>query len=192
MKTASRTTQYTPHYQEQCFQAWYLSGRPSSNRKIQESLPKDEYGRTPSLMVIASWRDELGWDVRADELDAKANAVVEDDLINSRVLMLKEQASRARELQTLGLNHLRDSGFDSSSSAVAAVIKGADLERVSKGLSESLSKMLQMDDAQLTSEVQKLLDRASVPPDIIDVEDVEQEINTPDDETPVDEDLEDA
>lgn len=171
MKTASKTTQYTPHYQEQCFQAWYLAGRPSSARQIQESLPDDEYGRKPSLITLALWRDELGWDIRADDLDVKANAVVENDLINSRVLMLKEQASRARELQTMGLNYLREDGFDSSSSAVAAIIKGADLERVSKGLSESITKMLQMDDTQLTSEVQKLLDRASVPADVIDMDD---------------------
>lgn len=184
---------YTPLYQEMCFQAWYASGRPNNYDAILKSLPKDEHGRIPDRHTVSSWRDELGWDVRADDLDAKANAIVENDLINSRVLMLKEQAARGRELQVMGLNHLREMGFDSSSSAVQAVIRGADLEKSAKGISDTLVQMLKMDDNQLTGEVQKLLERASIPvqimdmdevPDVPDVPDVPEDIEAPELEIP--------
>lgn len=173
---------YTHTYIEQCFTVWYAAGHPSRNNQIMEILPKDEYGRIPTSKMITSWRDEYGWDIRADELDAKAQALVDDELVNQRVLMLKEQASRARELQKMGIEHLRDEGFDSSSSAVAAVIKGAELERESKGLSTQIVKMFKLDDEKLISETQRLLERLNVPTDVIDVEEVPDEKEDEDEE----------
>ena len=178
---------YTETYQEMCFQIWYSAGHPSSNNKIKALLPKDEYGRTPTSPMITKWRDELGWDIRADELDAKAQMLVDDALVSQRVLMLKEQASRARELQTMGLEHLREEGFDSASAAVSAIVKGAELERVSKGLSTQLVNMFKLDDDKLIGQVQSLLDRINVPADVItveavDVEEKPEEENAEDDE----------
>lgn len=162
---------YSPHYQEQCFQAWYLAGRPNTYTKIVSVIPEDDRGRKPSDNVLAKWRDELNWDIRADALDAKASAIIEDDLVTSRIQMFHEQASRAKELQVMGLDYLRENSFDSSSSAVGAVIRGAELERVSKGLSEHMIRLLQMNDEQLAAEAQKLLERENIPPSqILDAE----------------------
>ena len=166
---------YTIHYKENCFIAWYASGRPDKIPQIQKIIPEDELERKPGIGVLASWRDEMGWDWRADELDAKADSVVENELVNMRVVMLKEQASRGKELQTKGMEYLRDSGFDTSSSAVSAIFKGADLERTSRGISDRIVKLLQLDDDKLLGRVQKLLDEASDSGEIIDIDATEVE-----------------
>lgn len=177
---------YSEAYKEACFQAWYLAGRPRSLSKIIELMPSDDKGRRPGTQVVRSWRSEMGWDVRADELDAKATLIANDNLVATRVQMLKEQASKAKELQEMGLEHLREYGFDSASSAVSAVIKGAELERVSKGITEQIMALLQMNDKRLTETTMGLLERLNVPAtgEIIDVGEVDDE------ETPEEDDSE--
>lgn len=169
------TTPYTEHHKELCFKAWYSAGRPDKIPQIKEIIPDDEHGRIPSDGIILKWRDELGWDVRADELDVKANAIVDDEMVNFRVLMLKEQASRGKELQVKGMYYLRKHEFDTSASAVSAIIKGADLERISRGLSERLTRLSQLSDDKLIGEVQKLLDIASESGEIIDAEEIDDD-----------------
>ena len=180
----SRMAEYTPLYKEKCFEVWYTAGRPNGYVKVIDLLPEDEYGRKPSKNIFASWRDELGWDLRADDLDARASLITDDELVNNRVLMLKEQAARAKELQIMGLNFLREHDFDSSSSAVSAVIKGAELERVSKGLGEQLTKLLKMSDEELVGNVQKLLERASLADaPVISMEEIPEEEKEEEDDT---------
>lgn len=165
---------YTPIYQEKCFEVWYTKGRPTYTKLIDD-LPEDERGRKPSVSVFKAWRSELSWDIRADELDARVSAVTDEALVNSRILMVREQAAKARELQQLGMDFLREEGFDSSAAAVSAIIKGADLERVSRGLSEHLVKLSKMDDAALTAEVNRLLEKENATPEIVDVEEAPEQ-----------------
>jgi len=164
---------YTSHYKETCFIAWYSAGRPDKIPQIQEIIPEDENGRKPSIPTVAMWRDEMGWDWRADELDAKANSIVDDELINHRVLMLKEQAAIGKELQLKGIEHIREQGFDTSSSALGAVVKGAELERTSRGISERLVKISKLSNDRLLESIGKLLDEANESGEIIDVDAVE-------------------
>lgn len=162
---------YSETYKELCFQAWYLAGRPKNFVSLAKNLTADDSGNTPSIEMLRKWRSDYGWDARADELDAKASLIVNEQLVESRVSMLKEQAIRARELQTMGLQYLKDEGFDSSSSAVSAVIKGAELERTSKGITEQIMALLQLNDKQLTSQTMRLLERLNVnDSEIVDME----------------------
>lgn len=163
---------YTPRYQEICFNAWYTAGRPQTFDKMIAVMPEDENGNKPGRATLINWRDHNGWDVRADELDARAAAIVDDELVNARVLMLKEQAAKARDLQKMGIEHLRENGFDSASAAVSAIIKGAELERTSKGLSERIASLSKMDDEKLIGEANRLLTRLNIPTDAKDVDEI--------------------
>lgn len=165
---------YTVHYKTQCFNTWYSMGRPDMT-VLHAEMDEDEHGRKPLSQILLNWRHEENWDVHGDDLDARANAIVDDELVNHRVLMLKEMASKGKELQRLGIDWIRKNKFDTSSSAVSAVFKGAELERTSRGISERLVKMLKMDDEKLTERVQRLLDKASDAGEIIDVAPVEEE-----------------
>jgi hypothetical protein len=122
--------------------------------------------------------------VKADELDAKAFGIVENDLVNSKVLMLKEQAARARKMQDKADAYLDEHGFDSASSAVQGLIRGAELEQKTRGLSAKLLELGDLDNDALASRTQKLLQRfidsGEDAKDIIDVSEVKEDAESED------------
>ena len=153
---------YDENYKEKCKTLWYALGRVEPMqlvRKLKEDKTTDEHGRIPTNIMVAKWMRELSWHIWADEMDAKAMVLVEDDLIMRKVAMLKEQANRGFELQIMGMKSLREDGFDSSSSAVQAVKVGVDIERTARGIGEMILKLAKMDDDTLVNEIQKELSK---------------------------------
>lgn len=147
---------FTESYREMCFQAWYAAGRPNTATDTLKFLPEDEHGRKPGNPVIYKWMEET-WKLRADELDAKAVQIADDSLIIKKAEMLKAQAERGETLQKKGIEYIESSGFDSAASAVQAVIRGAELERTSRGIGELIVKMAKMSDGDLKDEIMKRL-----------------------------------
>lgn len=184
MRTVSKLTPYSQIYIESCFQAWYAANRPTMSSDIEAILPEDDYGRKPNTETFRHWRNENKWDLKADELDAKAFAITENELVNSKVLMLKEQAARARKLQTQAEVYLDEHGFDSASSAVQGLIKGAELEQRTRGLSSKLLEIGDLDNDTLINRTQKLLERyvnsGESLSDVIDVAEVEEDAESED------------
>jgi len=162
-------TEFSPHYQEQCFEAWYAGGRPSSPTKTHDLIPFDDEHKKPSVRLITAWMDELMWNLRADELDAKAIQKSETHLILKKAEMLKRQADTGFKMQDKGLKHLMERGFDSAASAVNAIVKGVDIERSSSGISEFLIKLSTMSDADVKEEILKLSQRVEPDKSIIDM-----------------------
>lgn len=154
-------TTFTPAYQELCFQAWYVAGRPPKSTQIIDVIPEDEDGRKPRSETITKWRDELGWDWRADELDAKVVAQSEDFLVVQKVTMLKDQAAKAKAMRDHAFNYLMENGFDSSASAVTAMIRGAELERESRGLEVMITKIAKMSNSDLLKEIANVQSKLS-------------------------------
>jgi len=175
MSNVPISTAYTDFYKEQVFLAWYNAGRPFQAKFIMEALPEDEHGRKPSMLIFRQWRDDLGWQPRADALDARVIKEAEDTAVQSKILMLKEQAARARKMQQQAEEYLDDEGFDSSSSAVQALIRGGEWEMKTRGMSQALLKILELDNEGLMSETQLLVDKLLASGDVIDVEEIEVE-----------------
>jgi len=167
-----KMTDYSEIYKEQCFLAWYAAGRPTLVKKLEEILPEDEYKRKAAPITFWHWRNENGWDVRADYLDARVIKEAEDSIVQSKILMLKEIAARARKMSKQGEEYLDENGFDSSASAVQAIVKGAELERQSRGMSAALMKVLELDDDGLKSETQRLVERLLESGETIDVAEI--------------------
>lgn len=174
-KVVGATIIYTEHYKTLCKHAWYAAGRPDKIPRIIEAIPEDEHGRKPGTAVLTQWRDEEMWDFWADEMDAQVERIAEDDLVNSRLKMLQKQASLGAELQAKALEYLRETGFDTSSSAVSAIKLGIETERTSRGISRRLSKLAELSDEQLTEETQKLLDMAMESGEILDAEEMKED-----------------
>lgn len=168
---------YTEDYKQIVKQTWYQAGKPSC-AKLYELIQPDENNNTPSVHTLTIWRRDDLWDVWADELDVKAMTLVEDNLIMQKVEMLKRHAEDAAQLQELGLKYLKEKEFDSSSAAVSAVIRGAELERTSRGVGELILKMAKMDDGALKNEIMSLIQRASENNQIIDADLTEEEADT--------------
>src|SRR5512138_1127477 len=108
---------YTDKYKEECFQAWYLEGKPNFNR-MRKTMKATEDGQIPDYTVLNKWREDGAWDARADELDEELRKRTDSGLIDMRMKMFEEHARIAFELQQKGMAYLLEKGFDSSSSAV--------------------------------------------------------------------------
>jgi hypothetical protein len=162
--------EYSDEYKEKCKIAWYSAGRPAQFEKIHSIVPKDDRGRKPKITTLRQWKKDMMWDFWGDEMDSKALTIVEDDIIHKKAEMLKRHAEMAHNLQLQGMSYLKEEGFDSSSSAVGAIIKGAELERISRGIGEMMVKMAQMTDSELKDEIMSQINRASESGQIIDSE----------------------
>lgn len=152
--------EYTEEYKEMCKQAWYAAGRPTNANQWTEITPEDEANhRKPHIELLRKWKRERMWDFWADELDAKAIATVEDNLVAQKAAMLQRQADMAWKLQDKGVEYINEHGFDSSASAVQAIIRGAQLERESRGFGEMMLKMSKMGNEELTAEFIAMVNR---------------------------------
>lgn len=168
-----RQTQYSVDFIEKCFIAWYSHPeRPVTYYGISKIMPKDEYGRQPGASVVKKWYLD-SWMKRADELDKRAIQAVDTDLVTQKVQMLQRQAETGKMLQHLGMSYLISGSFDSASAAVQAVIRGAELERQSRGIGEIHARMVKMTDTELESEILNKIRRASEAGQIIEGEEVD-------------------
>lgn len=166
---SDKVTPYTDDYKERCFIVWYGAGRPTKISKIRKILPKDEYGRVPTNVLIADWRADLGWAERADELDAKAMQKVDDELVSAKAEMLKRQVKTGMTMQQKGMEYLENKGLDNSLSAIQAIVRGVEIERTSVGMSEFIIKVSKMTDVELKEKIRQLSSRAETG-DVIDAE----------------------
>jgi hypothetical protein len=172
VKSVALFTEYTDEYKEKCKQAWYAVGRPKNAKLWLDATPIDDLGRKPNAILLRKWRSERMWDFWADDMDSRAIAIVEDTLITQKAQMLQRQADMAWKLQDKGIAYLEAEGFDNSSSAVQAIIRGAELERTSRGIGEMIVKMASMGDTELKDEIVKMINRASENDQIIDMDEV--------------------
>lgn len=147
---------YPDSYWESCFEAWYSAGCPKRYSVIHDVIPAYSDGTKPSIHTLKSEIPERLWYQRADELDAEASRRRKESLISEKVEMLNRQAEHAREIQIMALEKLRTDGFDTSASAVQAFIRASELERVSRGIGDTLKKLSTMSDEELIMEVKKL------------------------------------
>lgn len=162
---------YTEDYKNLLRQTWYQNDRVGP-AKLRELVPPDEHGRKPSPVVITRWRKEELWDIWADELDSRVMSQVEDTLIVQKAEMLKRHATVGWMMIDKGMEFLVSGTFDSSSSAVAAIKAGVEIERTSRGIGDMLVRMSQMGDDALKQEIMKYINRASENNQIVDAEEV--------------------
>ena len=155
------TREFTDAYIEQCFTVWYSMGQPTNMQILQDAVPETPEGRKPGIQMLRQLRDTYGWNERADVLNAKAIEVVEHQLIDQKATMLKRQAEQALQIANLARDHLVENGFDTSSSAVSALFKATEEERIVRGVSEMMIKISKMSPEELMQEAAKLLKRNS-------------------------------
>lgn len=132
-----------------------------------ESMPKDIDGRSPTINILQNWITERGWYQRKDILDARVSGTMDDDSVAKKIMMLDEQAAAMREVRIRATEYLIDKGFDSSASAVSALIKASQEERKSRGMSRIIEQLASMDEDEIMQKIKELTERAGS--EIIDV-----------------------
>ena len=151
-------TEYPEEYYEKVFYLWYKGGRKEGNAFIN-SLPPSHDGRKPSKFTVIDWKNTKGWVERADALDAEVSRAIDQDIVNERREMFKEQVVVANELVKLGRIYLNDekNGIKTDASAIRAIDLGLSTQRISTGMAEAYFKISKMTDNQLDNELKKLL-----------------------------------
>lgn len=175
-RTEGTYATYTQNYQDTCKHVWYANNRCEIT-VLRQRIP-EENGRRPNLSMLNKWRVELMWDFWADLMDSKALEIAEENLIIQKANMLKRHAEKALQLQDEAMAYLLEEGFDSSASAVNAIIKGAELERTSRGIGDAIIKMAQMTNDELKDEILKLVARAGENGQIVDADIVPEKDDT--------------
>ena len=162
---------YSSDFIEKCFITWYsMEERPADYNAIAKILPPDESGRRPARATVQKWYIEYGWGQRADELDSKALAIVENSLITKKAALLQKQAEDAFLLAGKSHAFLMSGTFDSSAAAVNAYFRATEEVRNVVGLSDLLKRLGQMSDEDIQEEIKRRLLRASEAGQIIDAD----------------------
>lgn len=163
--TERTTIAYSEGYIEKCFVAWYSAGCPARDRYALIFQP-DELGRTPEIHAIQRWIERYHWRDRADALNLEVAKQIEKRAVEIRVEMLNRQAEIGKKLQEKGMKFLDTTEFSKAGEALKAVIAGADLERSSRGLPDSILNVAKMKDEELSSVLKRLINKASTGEDL--------------------------
>lgn len=154
------SNRFSHRYQELCYSIWYTNTRPSMPVLLAKLEP-DEFGRIPEISTLVSWRSTYAWDTRADTADIEVSKQTDRQLVNIRMKMMKRHAEIAQDVAERAYQHLKDVGFDSSTSAVNALFKSIDEEKKSRGMEVALSQVFSLNDDDLQKTMNRLLNRAS-------------------------------
>lgn len=171
-----KVAQFSDDYIRIAFQFWYSNGCLSPKDVLKlDGFPTDELGRKPSDQTIRKWRDERDWKIRADELNAKAHLLADNDLVSAKARMLKKQADNAVKIQEKALDAMLTDGFDSSAAAVNAYFRATEEQRKAQGIGDLIERLSEMSDEKLQEKILQLSSRASGGDGVIDVAPVDTE-----------------
>lgn len=157
--TASRSNLlFTPTYIEKAFATWELHNHPTIGVLI-DLLEEDENGRKPEPVTIGSWKIKYGWDNRSSTILAETQKQTDRQLVQVRMDMMKRHAELAKDVEDEAWQYLKETGFDSSASAVSALFKAIDEEKKSTGMGIALAQVFTMSDEDLQKQMNRLIMR---------------------------------
>jgi hypothetical protein len=176
-KQLALNVSYDENYKEACFLAWYKAGRPKAQR-VLDYLPIDTRGTIPLYSTIENWKEKYGWEQRGDAMDGQLSFVLEKEAIEKRASDLKKIAETAKKTMDLGMAYIEANGFDSASSAVRAILGGAETYAKYAGMADVLVNVGRMNDKQLNDFVENLLGKQNKYNDeslIVDADEIEED-----------------
>lgn len=163
-KSTTLVPVYSDNYIESVFFLWYGAGRD-----IRVSIPPSEEGNTPNPLTVAAWKRRYAWEERADVLDAEVSRKLEKQAVEKKAKAITKMAEAGEAMLDAGLRFIKENDkFDTHSSAVRAVIGGADLLAQYAGIGEFI--MGRMNNAQLTKELYRLLGKNENEDGVVDVD----------------------
>lgn len=150
------TTTFDDHYTSGAFYLWYELGKPKLSILLR-SLKPDVLGRLPNPASLTRWRKLDNWDERAATLDQQVRKQVELQAVKSRVEMLNRHAEAGKGMMDSGLDYFKDHPVDNPNIALKFVLKGAELERNSRGIGDAIEAVSRYSDDKLDDTLVKLL-----------------------------------
>lgn len=163
---------YSDAYKIQCRAIWYDNGCPPL-KKFHEMkiLPPNEHGITVEVNTLKHWMYDEDWWEWKDAQDAELSIRVEDELLNRKVELIKEQLNQVREVRNEAYQSIKKVGFDSSASAVSAFFKASAEERGLMQIEKVIEDLAKLQTNDLQRQFRELAERAGAS----DIEIVEEE-----------------
>lgn len=159
-------------YWEQAFQTWFAHDRIGVSA-LYELLPPLPSGERPGAPMIKAMIEKYGWNERADTINSTAIQKNNEFLVQKKSEMLQRHAEQAFRVAGLAMEKLEE-GFDSSSSAVAALKWATEEERTARGIQGMMVEISKLPPDKLMDRAMKLLQRRT---ESVDGEIVEENAN---------------
>jgi hypothetical protein len=147
---------FSDDYVEKMFYFWYKN-RHLGEKWFNAKIFPDENNQKCTWNAVRLWISQYGWEDRANALDVETVQRMDSTVIDERIKMFQEHAQIGAEIKDFGLAYLRENGVSGDMAALRAVADGVQLERSSRGLADSLTRLAQMDDTALLKEINKML-----------------------------------
>jgi hypothetical protein len=170
-------TLFSEEYKEQCFATWFANGCPVLP-KLYRLMENDPYShKKPSLETLTNWFYKGDWKSRAETLKQAAIEKLDQELITKRTEMMKRIAEDAKDVQLMALQYLKETGFDSSASAVQAWARAAALEKETLGADITLSRVAAMSNQEVSKKLTSMLNKKLGLSEVVDGDavDIEEE-----------------
>ena len=148
---------YSDAYIDSIFAVWYKSGKPIAKRlqpMITESDPIN--GTVPTINVLRRLIDN-DFKERAIALDEEVSQNLSNTLVAEKITMLQRHATVAREMQTMGLDYLRENGVGGARNAIQLLVEGLEIERGAVGAPQIAQRLLSLSDEQLLAELTEIV-----------------------------------
>ena len=146
---------FLDEYRQEAFLIWYENNKPSAvelRKLIINSF--EETAVVPSAAALSIWISTF-FIPKAYELDLQVSERLDEKAIASKVEMMNRHAQLGREMQTMGIEYLREKGLGSSRNAIVALVHGFEIERQSN-VPTDFEKLEKMTDDALLDELKKL------------------------------------
>jgi hypothetical protein len=161
--------QHSPHhnnfsdgYVQSIFAIWYKSGKPSAKR-LQPMItePDPIQGIVPTVNVLNNFIKN-NFIEQSRILDEEVTQNLSNTLVAEKIAMLQRHAKVAVEMQTMGLEYLRENGVGGARNAIQLLVEGLEIERGAVGAPQIAARMLNLSDEQLVAELTDLITNSPV------------------------------
>lgn len=153
---------FTDEYKLNVFMLWYNQGKLTAEQ-LRERISADPVvGRMPSVDTLRGWIRDI-FIPKAIFLDEQVASGLDQKLINQRIEMAERHALIGQALQEKGLKYLEEHDITSAKDALAAVIKGVEIEHEARIMpTDFLKKISTMNDDQIYKELRNILQEGTI------------------------------
>lgn len=149
-------------YKLQVFLVWYNTGKPSGEMLRTLIEPDSLTENLPAAHTLNQWIRET-FIPKALFLDEQVSADIDKKLVAQRVEMADRHAHIGKILQQKGLEYLESHDITNAKDALAAIIKGVEIEHEARVLpTDILEKLDTMSDDQLVKELTKVIQSSKI------------------------------
>jgi len=148
---------FSDGYIQSIFALWYKSGKPNAKR-LQPMItePDPIQGVVPTISVL-NGIIKNNFIEQSRMLDEEVTQNLSNTLVAEKIAMLQRHAKVAVEMQTMGLEYLRENGVGGARNAIQLLVEGLEIERGAVGAPQIAQRLLNLSDEQLVAELTDLV-----------------------------------